>query len=1253
MSKRKKISVKLCLVVLLVLGATLQTMGIKSTSAASSILFVKQDAAGDGSSWNNAFGTVQDALDTATAGDEIWIASGTYYPTKDASDFEVTDRTRTFKMKNNVAIYGGFPATGNPTWNDRNWELYETILSGDHNKDDDPNDVTKNRSDNSYSVFHLWGSLKLDETAILDGVTITGGTANGSTHYNYDKGGGIYIGGDLHNSGGIQNNPFLNNINIIGNSAGQGGGLYIGKDSTPTLENIAVTNNKSISGGGIFNRQGTLLMKNFSISGNSAESNGGGMHNLGGLLKISNGTIQNNHSTVNSGGAIHSTSSGTMELTDVDILDNTARGYGGGIGIDTSDLTITGGKLENNQSGTAQNFSSGGAIHIIGGHLALNDVDIIGNKASGNGGGVHVDFTNAPINSFKMNGGEIKGNRAASVNFGNILGGGGIYYSHNRNESMEMTNVTIEGNSVNPYRAGGGIYLHSSNATFTNVDFLSNRSGNGGGLYVKESSPIFTNVQIRGNEAIAEENSGYGPGNGGGIYLYNKGKPIFRNVLITGNIAHGPEPNSTAFGFGGGIYDVRTDGSIAELINVTIANNSARTSGGGYYFGYSNASGNFKNSIVWGNSTMDFASYKNNVSTTEPWSTGVPTYTGIMNFSHSLIGGLVNLGDTNYNTDAKFVSPVAMGYGIASAEGDYRLQEGSPAIDTGNNDYVPAGISKDLQGLERIVNGTVDLGAYEDQIPIIDKLITKIDTDFDNKAVQLGSELEELELPTKVTVTLNDLSKVELGIVWDEGSPAYNKEVAGDYSFTGTLTLPTGVTNPDGLFTSVLITVSPPKTILLDSIIEVAAKEVLQILGTKTTLLLPDNLPVGTTLKVLRADEPLPDGLETAGDIFNFMFTFPAGSNDYNGSFILSLGAEDNIDAANTGIYYYNETTNKWEYVGGKGMLKDGVITITVDHFSIYGVLAESIVTDPIPPDPDPGDGGSSGGSGYIPSDNAYLKDLALLAEGKPFVFKPAFSTNAFDYTVETNKNEVMIKFEPSDPRAKVYFQEREIRDGLKINLEEGDNVLTFIVEAESGLKKTYKVTVHHKVESPTDSNKPVILTDITGHWAQSYIQQGVTKGLIKGHIDGTFKPNAYLTRAQAASLIVRALGVESEKLAPFDDITGYANETQREISAAYAFGIIKGFSDGNFKPGDPVTRAQFALMLYRAYEQKTGLKYVAVAKVPYPDVGSYDEETVNSITMLHELGIANGSNGYYMPTNATTRAQAAKMLVNFFNKLN
>lgn len=202
----------------------------------------------------------------------------------------------------------------------------------------------------------------------------------------------------------------------------------------------------------------------------------------------------------------------------------------------------------------------------------------------------------------------------------------------------------------------------------------------------------------------------------------------------------------------------------------------------------------------------------------------------------------------------------------------------------------------------------------------------------------------------------------------------------------------------------------------------------------------------------------------------------------------------------------------------------------------------------------------------------------------------------------------------------------------------------------------TYNVSIkaidaagNESVQNPTvtfTTKGTVSFTDTQNHWAKEYIQKAANTGIMNGYTDGTFRPESSVTRAQAAAILVRSLGLTTEEKAPFTDIANYDATTQSEIAAAYVHGLIKG-TDGKFKPGQPVTRAQLAVMIHRAYKQQFNQPYIAKGDVPFADVASYNAETKHAITMLYELGIVTGNGGKFAPEAVTTRGQAAKIFTN------
>ncbi|MCP4123618.1 MAG: hypothetical protein GY751_17845, partial [Bacteroidetes bacterium] len=96
------------------------------SSSFSQIIYVDASASGTntGTNWTDAFTDLQDALVSAQAGDEVWVAQGTYYPTPD------TSRMIYFEVPKGVALYGGFSGTES-SLEERDWLAHETVLSGD------------------------------------------------------------------------------------------------------------------------------------------------------------------------------------------------------------------------------------------------------------------------------------------------------------------------------------------------------------------------------------------------------------------------------------------------------------------------------------------------------------------------------------------------------------------------------------------------------------------------------------------------------------------------------------------------------------------------------------------------------------------------------------------------------------------------------------------------------------------------------------------------------------------------------------------------------------------------------------------------------------------------------------------------------------------------------------------------------------------------------------------------------------------
>lgn len=179
-----------------------------------------------------------------------------------------------------------------------------------------------------------------------------------------------------------------------------------------------------------------------------------------------------------------------------------------------------------------------------------------------------------------------------------------------------------------------------------------------------------------------------------------------------------------------------------------------------------------------------------------------------------------------------------------------------------------------------------------------------------------------------------------------------------------------------------------------------------------------------------------------------------------------------------------------------------------------------------------------------------------------------------------------------------------------------------------------------------------VELTDIDKSWAKADIQLLANKLLVTGYEDGTFKPQGTVTRAEFVCLLARGLGFDTTD-ANIDMFSDVASDDWHAgvLKAAVDAGLINGFEDGTFRPDAKITRQDASVVLANAIEflsLRGDLtdEDVALAVKAYndqPKVAGYAKSAVGLATSLNILS-GNGD-GTFNPTANATRAEAVIML--------
>lgn len=163
-----------------------------------------------------------------------------------------------------------------------------------------------------------------------------------------------------------------------------------------------------------------------------------------------------------------------------------------------------------------------------------------------------------------------------------------------------------------------------------------------------------------------------------------------------------------------------------------------------------------------------------------------------------------------------------------------------------------------------------------------------------------------------------------------------------------------------------------------------------------------------------------------------------------------------------------------------------------------------------------------------------------------------------------------------------------------------------------------------------------------TDMWAKNYISAITDKGLFYGTSSNTFSPNENMTRGQFITVLARyaKADLSGYHIYPFDDVY-----KEQYYSKAILWGvennITYGVDDNHFKPNNPISRQDTAVMLQRYLNLE-----VKVTK-QYADAGDISPYAVDAINAITAAGYMQGYNGKFYPHRNITRAETAVLFCN------
>ena len=214
-------------------------------------------------------------------------------------------------------------------------------------------------------------------------------------------------------------------------------------------------------------------------------------------------------------------------------------------------------------------------------------------------------------------------------------------------------------------------------------------------------------------------------------------------------------------------------------------------------------------------------------------------------------------------------------------------------------------------------------------------------------------------------------------------------------------------------------------------------------------------------------------------------------------------------------------------------------------------------------------------------------------------------------------------------------------------------------------IKEELNGVIGEKYAEPDGRITIKTFSDIDNSGYREGIEKAAAKGIINGYADGTFKPDAQVTRAQFITMLYRVAGSPEVEIPEgkteielgFTDADTISDEYKTAVAWGVQNGIIKGYEDDTFRPNQAISRAQMVTMLYRylTLEDVWGAASDEMkATYNFTDKDDIAAPFVEAVNYMANMGFIKGfEDGSFGPNETVTRGQAATVFARIFDALN